>query len=290
MRPRRLIAFISHPANQAAGSSYLRAHQMMEIMAADESANLSIVRSTTTAPFSDALLVFDKYATEHAADLVLAEARQRRNLVIADPVDGPFAPSVLNRFDGVIAASRRQELVYRASLAVPVAYVGHHVDPRLGKITPCGSFALYYFGELVHARYRQELDGTVIFVPVDTRNAFDVEWMKRLPEASAHFALRPQVPEDSHKPFTKGFVAAHCGVPVIVDARDCEARYFLPADYPYWTDAEDLAGVRAVIARMKDDFGTPRWNPATAMMRELRDACSAAAVAREFRAVLREFA
>ena len=287
----RRVAFISAWSPRPAGSTYLRVHQMIAMLAEHADRDVAASSGMLTDVFSDTILIFDKYATERVSDADLVQARRRGNRLLSDPVDGPFGTEILNRFDGVIAASHAQADAYRASLAVPVAYVGHHVDLRLGPILPRqDGFAPHYFGELIHARHQEALADVVKFISVNTKDAYDTSWMQVLNEASAHYALRPPTEACVYKPFTKGFIAGHCGVPLIVDAKDVEARHFLPPDYPYWCNGADIAAVRDMISLMRDDFATPQWHIACDMVKTLGNANSAKAVALAFGKAIGELA
>jgi hypothetical protein len=93
--------------------------------------------------------------------------------------------------------------------------------------------------------------------------------MRRLCEFNAHCALRASQEPGAFKPFTKGFVAAHCGVPVIVGAGDEEARHYLGPHYPFVIGEDSVESVRAHLVRFAGAFGTSVWTLAAETMRQV---------------------
>jgi hypothetical protein len=68
----------------------------------------------------------------------------------------------------------------------------------------------------VNAAFAGSLGDAVTFIHTDTNQAYDAEWIKKIHHFNAHYALRANLGIDGFKPFTKGFIAAHCASPVIV--------------------------------------------------------------------------
>jgi hypothetical protein len=241
---------------------------------------------------ADSIQILNKYALELFSPEELLASAKRNNRLIGDPLDGVFEESLLELFDGVIAASILQREYYQSSLSNPVAYVGHHVDHRIPAIDPSlhrdTTFSIGYFGEPAHACFIKELSKHIRFHHIDTLCADETGWMDRLHDHQAHYAVRSPVTERFFKPFTKGFIAAHCLAPVLVDQRDGEARRFLPDSYPYFTRAETPEDICATIARMAADFeaNSPDWNFAIESMRRVREQCDPGLIVRQLLAAI----
>ena len=284
---KRPIHFVIAPTKPDSGSTRMRSYQLSDIIRQSGVLRGADIYVSQAGMFRDSVLVLNKNAMETVCAEQLNQLRKFGNVLIADPLDGSFEPEFLSLFDAVLVASYTQLSRYTQWLHIPVAYVGHHVDTRIGEVhTPQASLCMGYFGELVHAKFIDELAGHVRFVATDTRKSQDTSWMAQLAKANAHYCIRPKGPETIFKPFTKGFIASRCGAPVLLDAADSEARYFLPQDYPYFTSAHSATEVKEAILRMADDFGSSVWRAAVDMMRQMSQQCSKANIARQFHQVI----
>jgi hypothetical protein len=236
----------------------------------------------------DSVLVLNKNALQRLDTEQIEALKRRGNTVVADPVDGNFPDNLLGACDVLIAAAREQEKLFRRKFPeIATAYVAHHADLRIGEVIPFqGRLSLGYFGEVANAAFAGEVEGRVTFVGINTGKAWETAWMKQLGAFNAHYNVRPPEEEGRLKPFTKGFVAAHCGSVLLFDSGNVEARNFLSDAYPYRIDAANAADVIGAIDRMAEEFGGPRWHAALAEMREVREASSGPVVAAEMVAAL----
>ena len=289
---RRNIIFVGHPEKWNSGSSYLRSRQLGLLAAASpEFAGLN-VSIASDLEGGDSIQILNKYALQHFTPEELIASVRRNNRLIADPLDGVFEPPLLELFDGVVAASFLQLDHYRSSLSKPVAYVGHHVDQRIKPFHQAdhrnSTFSIGYFGELAHACFIQDLSECISFHPVDTLSSDETGWMDRLRDHQAHYAVRAPVTEPYFKPFTKGFIAAHCLSPVLVDQRDDEARRFLPDSYPYFTRTESPGDIRTTIKRMASDFeaNSMDWILALASMQRVREQSEPGLIVRQLHSAI----
>jgi hypothetical protein len=278
----RDVFFVEHRRSRSnPGSALMRTRQMWEITRSglDALGSRSAVIGDTNR--RDSVLVLNKNALQRLDAGQIEAVKRRGNTVVADPVDGNFPDDLLGACDVLIAAAREQEKLFRMKFPdIRTAYVAHHVDQRIGKVVPIqGRLSIGYFGEVTNAAFAAEVEGRVSFVRVNTRKAGETAWMKRLGEFNAHYNVRPPEEEGRLKPFTKGFVAAHCGSVLLFDSGNVEARNFLSETYPYRIDAANAADVITAIDRMADDFGGPRWHAALAEMQEVREASSMPVVA-----------
>jgi hypothetical protein len=283
---RRNIIFIGHPEKWNSGSSYLRSRQLGLLAKASPEFNGLNVEFASELTGRNSIQILNKYAIEHFRAEDLLDSKTRNNRLIADPLDGVFEDDLLELYDRVIAASCVQREHYLASLSKPVFYVGHHVDQRIAFLPQPPSrsaFSIAYFGEITNARFQDALSERVIFHSVDTKKSDSTDWMGRLKDHPAHYAIRTSVTERFFKPFTKGFIAAQCMAPVLVAEEDDEARRFLPDTYPYFTRTGTPGEIRTTIERMTSDFeaNSPDWIFALESMRRVRGHCDPQLIVRQ---------
>jgi len=105
---------------------------------------------------------------------------------------------------------------------------------------------------------------------VDTSRE-DPSWLAFLPLYNFHYAVRSGRSLDLHKPFLKGFTAAHSGSNIMIQASDTEAVQWLGADYPYLVQGSaDADQISHTLELAASDFGTARWEQALARMEHIR--------------------
>jgi hypothetical protein len=270
-RRRRLLFAFAPPAD-AWPSAYLRGHQVMRLIQElrPDVACHAVSLSALTQSRGEHVVLTKSALSEMTAETVM-RLRALRHYLIADPVDLPLDDSVAEAADFLLASSISQQRFLRARCpALPVCLVTHHVDLRMPAVrvragTDRARFG--YFGNENHCLHGDDIADLVTVV--SATHPTDQAWMARLGEFNAHYALRVETAPDIFKPFLKGFVAAHCGVPIVVGADDEEARHYLGADYPFVVDDLSLAAVRARLTEFADAFGTPSWRSAQAAMRDV---------------------
>jgi len=268
----RPVLFVDSLPELRAGSSYLRTTQLCELSkAAFEDAG---IRSQVTSSLAhrDSILILNKNSLLATKPWRLRRLKRRNNVVVADPLDGKVDAERLGCCDLLLAASLTQfDALSTEFPDKKVAYVGHHVDLRLPPVNPpTERFRLGYFGEIGNAAFSETPNLPVEFVAIETMRADITGWMEKLALFNAHYALRKTQSFDGFKPFTKGFVAAHCGSPILVGSDDVEARRHLPADYPFVADASSVETVIAAIGRMREAFVGPEWQIALDAMAGIR--------------------
>jgi hypothetical protein len=276
----RDIYFFVHPPLARSGSSYLRSYELRAMAGADARFRaLRLAVTMSSDPLDDCVVILSKSALDVLRDDDFERLKDRGNILIADPLDGVHSDRFLARFDCVVAAALEQLAYYRRHIAARTTYVAHHIDTRIPPIASNPDcFSMGYFGEITNARYTRELQECVSFVKVDTKAAQATHWMGELAGHNAHYLIRSIDETGSFKPFTKGFIAAHCASPVLVAQSDGEARHFLPPSYPYVADAGRVDDVRRVIGRMQEGFMTDEWRVARESMRGILELCSRATV------------
>ena len=276
----RKIYFINSPKTLFSGGSIIRSNQLNHIFNLFNKNHYTSSSLSTEKNFKNSVLIFNKYAIDELREDEITSLKTQGNILIADPLDGVIKDEILSRFDVIFACSILQKKDYQVRFSNRVEYVGHHVDLRIDKIKPEKiTFNIGYFGELTNARYKNELSGQVDFVSVDTSSGNNVDWMSSLKKYNAHYAIRSGILPNQFKPFTKGFIAAYVECPVLLASDDLEAKNFVGANYPYFTDSNSIAEVQNDIQRMCDEFGGSNWICAMKAMREVKEMSSTETIA-----------
>jgi hypothetical protein len=275
------IYFASHfDPKLRSGTSFMRSYQLWQLAKPHFDAVGMHSATTSSLRHRNSLLVLNKYMLLKCTLEQLDRLSKAGNVLMGDPVDGKIDEDILSACDALLASSLTQlDWFHRAYPRKRIAYIGHHVDPRIGDIAPpADKLRLAYFGEILNAAFVAPLRHDIVFIHVDTGNAGNTEWMKKLHNFNAHYAMRAHRDFDGFKPFIKGFVAAHCRCPIIVGKLDDEACRFLGDDYPYQVRAPTVGEVMVVTERMRAGFGGPEWQEALARMRAVKNATSLSVV------------
>lgn len=277
----RPVLFIDSVPKLRSGSSWLRTTQLWQLSrAAFEDAGI-VTQVSSRFAHRDSILILNKNTLLATKPWRLRRLKGRNNILVADPLDGAVAAERLRCCDLLLAASLTQYDALSAEFPDKrIAHVGHHVDLRLPPVSPpTDGFRLGYFGEIGNAAFSGSPDLPVEFVAIATARADLTGWMAELDRFNAHYALRNTQAFDGFKPFTKGFVAAHCGCPILIGGDDAEARRHLPPDYPFIANTASIDNVVAAIGRMRDAFGGPEWQKAKAAMAEIKRQTAPGAIA-----------
>jgi hypothetical protein len=284
-RSRRLIFAFAPPADTWP-SALLRGRQLMEIIEALRGdiecrpaglADLWQLRHEWVVLTKSALHACDRAGIDRLRGL--------GHRLIADFVDLPVDTDMAASMEMLLASSFSQLRFFRGRFPrVATMHLTHHVDLRIPSVSPPTDRARFgYFGKPWNCRHAQEIADLVRIV--DTK-VHDTRWMACLPESNAHYAIRGDEPPRMFKPFLKGFVAAHCGVPMVVDAADEEARHYLGADYPLAIGDLSLASVRRHMQLFAEQYATPIWGSTVERARAVAAQSRRAHVEDELRAVL----
>jgi len=214
------------------------------------------------------------------------ELRRYGHRLAADFIDMKVDTELASLMHCLIASSMSQAGFFKSRLPdVPTFHVTHHVDLRIPPIaTPRGLARFGYFGMPHNCLHREALTDLVRFVSVS--HPLDLRWISRLTENNAHYALRSWDPQDGFKPFTKGFIAAHCGAPIVIAENDEEARYYLGAEYPFRVRDLSLASVREQIRNFAGEYMSPSWKLGLDAMKEVAARSSRRHVEAELRVLL----
>jgi len=236
-------------------------------------------------PFRNSTLFLTKGALKSARPDDLAALRRRGNLLAFDVVDEEPPAHLLEPQDVLVAASITAFIeLPRAFPSHDVRLVNHHVDPRITAhpiIPPIDRLRMAYFGELVNAMLSPRISERLEPVAIDTSRP-DSAWIEALPHYNCHYAVRATRDLDHHKPFLKGFTAAHCSSNVVIQATNSEAVHWLGEDYPFFIRGEATeATILAMLERVSDSFGGAEWQHGLAVMRDVRERTTPSRIAAE---------
>ena len=265
------IFFIDSNFNTSFGSSIIRRVQLNHIFSCfNKNTNIKSHLSTNS-NFKNSILIFTKHATIELTDDAINNLKNNGNILIADPVDGVIDDVFLSKFDAIFACSVLQKINYQSKFNNRIHYIGHHVDIRIEIAKPKLDFLkIGYFGELSNARFTDDLAREIDFINIDTSLGHDTDWMLSLKKYNAHYAIRSEILPNQFKPFTKGFIAAHMGCPILLSSDDLEAKYFVGDNYPYFANPHSASKVQETIERMRYDFGGENWNLAVKTMKKVK--------------------
>jgi hypothetical protein len=278
------VHFVYAPTFSDSGSTVMRGHQLSRIAEGALGRRARVRYSPLDADFRRSTLFLTKGALRVATAERLAALKAAGNRLLFDVVDE--APPPTSGFaDAIVAASLTAFIdLQRDHPTREVVLVNHHVDPRLdaaARTPPADRLRAGYFGELVNAVLTPRIEETVTPVLVDTSTQ-DPAWLGRLPEFNLHYAVRQFRGADLHKPFLKGFTAAHTGCNILIQRSQAEAVLWLGDDYPYLIDGEpEEQTILDALAHVREDFGSPEWERGLDVMRGIRERTSVARIGRE---------
>ncbi|NUU04779.1 hypothetical protein [Leifsonia sp. C5G2] len=281
----RRIHFVYAEEFKAAGSTVMRGEQLSRLAADALGRSAEVSYGPLDDGVRNATLFLTKGALKVATAERLAGLKAAGNRLLFDVVD-EAPPPTTGYADALVAASITAFLdLQRDHPATEVLLVNHHVDPRLDAAAagdrPTDRLRAGYFGELVNAVLTPAIEKTVTPVLVDTSRQ-DPAWLARVPEFNLHYAVRRFRGADLHKPFLKGFTAAHAGCNILIQRSQAEAVHWLGDDYPYLIDGEpDEAAITAELERVRADFGSPAWSAGLETMRGIRERTSRQRIAAE---------
>lgn len=287
----RRIHFVYAEEYAGAGSTVMRGEQLAHLAARALGDAAEVTYRPVTESFRNATLFLTKGALKVTTAERLSELKAAGNRLLFDVVD-EAPPPTSGLADALVAASLTAFLdLQRDHPGTEVLLVNHHVDPRLDAAAagdrPTDRLRAGYFGELVNAVLSPAIEKTVTPVLVDTSRQ-DPAWLARVPGFNLHYAVRRFRGADLHKPFLKGFTAAHAGCNILIQRSQLEALHWLGDDYPYLIDGEpDEATIVAELDRVRDDFGSPDWLRGLETMRGIRERTSTTRIAAEAARALR---
>ncbi len=284
----RPIHFIYLDKKEFYGSTVMRGQQLSDI-ARQHLPERQIDYRPLNFDFHNSTLFITKWALAGLKTETIAKLKRQNNILIFDPVDAALQDFTKDYADIVVAASKTALADYQKQLGPEqVRLVNHHVDPRIkfDVTRQPKNFKAAYFGELVNTFSTPAIQERVDFVQVDTNKQVN-NWLDELNNYSFHYAIRQIKQMDNHKPFLKGFTAAHCHSNMLIQDSQPEALMWLGKDYPYLIKGQVTE--KKVIEKLdhiKDSFGSAEWKRAMSVMESIRQETSEDAIAREFKAMI----
>ena len=285
------------------GSDYMRTVQMAQVIAPHLPQTIAMV-DAQIAPDSlsdlDALLkahdprvvILTKNAYKALPRGGLRSLRRPGIRVGLDLIDMNLRQVRPSKVDFLIASSSasRRALLDRRSVAPARVHLVHHLpDPRvIGRSVPTDRpFSVGYFGLRSNAVLPGAVESRVAVHTI--RHHRDVETvLPALLSTPLHYGVRP--PQDRwkpiFKPFTKGFMAAHCGAALVLDREVDDAVELLGEDYPLFVRDRSEAAILEVLEHAATIYGTARWDAVVAHLSDAAQVASPRAVARQFAAML----
>jgi hypothetical protein len=206
----------------------------------------------------------------------------KRNRVLLDPVDQRLPDGIAEFSHGILAPSiqAKWDLEQRFPHA-EVFHVGWHTNFEIPMVqAQQESWAVAYVGGRSNCRFVDTLESRAGLAVVETPYwESPSHWSGRLRDYSAQFAMRQPQPWDGYKFFTKGFLAAQCGVPIITAAWEPDVLHFLTPDYPFLILEDSESAALDALEAARSAFRTQDWKRARALMDRMYRMSSHAAVA-----------
>lgn len=283
------VTFLYDKTKKHPGSTVMRSLQLPAFLQREFGDGVKIQTATNIESVSNSLVIVGKQMLESMSPEALRSLRGQNVALAADPVDATFAAHKMSEFDIIIAASLKAlQNPVNSQVSVPHYLITHHSDPRITTMNvPNDRLRVGYFGELANTVGHGQLDHIVDYHRVNTSKA-NHNWLEQLGNYNAHFAVRQKRDFDGFKPFTKGFVAAHCGAVVLCGRSEGDSGYYLGDDYPFYLDDMSPQGIEFSIAQMTSMFGGQEWKYAREIMEEVRYRSSQSWIAKEFSHMLSE--
>lgn len=285
------VVFLYEPEYLRSGSTVMRGGQLSKMLADRASDRYDVRFVSRQEDISDAIIILTKGCTIRMTPEELLSLKRINHGIIADFVDGEIRRDLLPAIDVVWASSIS---AFRNALLEPsfpdVDLVTHHVDPRLPSPTAARDYRAAYIGEPVNAVWNEEISSLVDLVYVNTKSAND-DWLCEVIGYPLHYAIRPQHSGKVriHKPFLKGFTAAHCDANIIISRDEGDAVSYLGEDYPYLTEGRTAADAIQALHHAKESFGSRTWQDGLSVMREVRERSSTRYIINEMRRSLSRF-
>nr|WP_317267847.1 rhamnan synthesis F family protein [Arthrospira sp. SH-MAG29] len=285
------VIFLYHPQFATSGSTVMRGKQLSSLVRENVLDNRSVFYTSDDQEVSGKILFLTKGYLQLSTPELLENLKKRDNIILADFVDSVPKPEIVDFIDVMVAASFSAYIDYSKKWPKKnLHYVRHHVDPRismpkydnLSKATRIG-----YFGEIVNTIKSDKIADSVDFYRVDTSTDNSTDWLAHISEYNCHYAVRKTRKIDHHKPFTKGFVAAHCEANIIIQESATDVKYYLGVDYPYLLpDNPDEGEVLYMLQRVKEEYRGSEWNYGLKIMKDVRERSSSERVINDFNYLL----
>lgn len=282
------VVFLYRENQKQVASTFMRGYQLSSMLNEKLSGVETLyLNETSISEIHNTLVFVTKGFLKQAKVEELELLRSKGNRIAFDFVDDPPNLELVELCDVLIASSIKQLLFYKTKFPNKLSHmITHHTDPDIPRLPhKSDKPAIGYFGELINAKWKDELSGKVDFVLTNTKTRTR-EWIERLSGFNCHYAVRNKRDIDGFKPFLKGFTAAHCNSAILVPKTEGDARHYLTSDYPYLCETDDFENVLVTIDRFMTEFGSSEHRFAMDIMKSIRYRSSIDYIANEFRSLL----
>lgn len=256
---KRNLVWIYREDQKNVASTFMRGYQLSQIAANryDQDCSVNYFNESSLSNVFDSIVILTKGFLKKATLEEIDVLKSNNNVVCVDFVDDPERLDIVNSVDVLIASSISQLLHYKLTYRDKLSHmITHHTDPDiLINNDRLKRPSVGYFGELVNAKWKDELKGKVSFILTNTKTRTK-EWIPELNNYNCHYAVRNRREIDGFKPFLKGYTAAHCNSIIIVPKFEGDARYYLTSDYPYLLKDDSLESVIEKLEIFYDGFGS----------------------------------
>ncbi|AXT39012.1 DUF616 domain-containing protein [Alteromonas sp. BL110] len=282
------VYFVYRENQKQVASTYMRGYQLSEIIAKEvDSLSVNYVNEEYLSSIKNALVVITKGFLKKATKDEISLLKENGNIIAFDFVDDPPREQLVAICDVLIASSIQQLLYYKKYFPSKLSHmITHHTDPEIPNLPyKTDKSSIGYFGELVNAKWRDDIPDKVGFVLTNTKTRTK-EWISELANYNCHYAVRNRREIDGFKPFLKGFTAAHCNSAIIIPKSEGDARFYLTSDYPYLCETDELDDVLATIEHYHASFGSSEHRFAMDIMRSVKYRSTPQYISREFKKLL----
>jgi len=285
--PKRKVHFVYSKRFANTGSSLMRGKQLSEIASKYAPKNFDIQYSPIDTGFRNCILVLTKGVIKEVTSEQLIQLKSDNNFLMFDVVDDPVPPQRVKYADVLLAASVTAYKDYRKKLPeIKSHLVNHHVDPRIKKIEFRHSFetaTAAYFGLLQNTFISNRIKKEVDFFDIDTSKK-QTQWIDNLNKYNVHYAIRKGVKENAHKPFLKGFTAAHCNSNILIQSNEKEAVEWLGEDYPFLIKGElNELNILEMLNFIRASFSKNDWVRGLEIMRHVKAKTSEESIGRQLK-------
>lgn len=243
---------------------------------------------------SGTILIFTKACLRVLTPESLDILRRKGCKICFDHVDSDFTETSTLSPDVHICSSYAQQAAIISYQQNEPTFVGkamillHNYDASLlqhphsqQELFRCG-----YIGTPAMTYFPTEIASHVEVVSALGKEGWEAA-LERISEFSFHYCLRlPQENPRLIKPFTKGFIAAKLGSPVIVNTQTDDAEKMLGSDYPYLLGDLNDGDIVEMLNKAKYDFGGPTWRVAKDRMDAVRDAVEPHSLAKQLNKII----
>ena len=297
----RKVVFVWDPLRGMSGSTLMRVHQSSErINSLFPEIKVSVcpIQSPDVFKIKDAIIFLSKSVLlDDSAYRMLCGSS---NIMLVDYVDGSHIASIDTNIDGFICASFVEHSWTKKHYSKPSFLVPHAIDARLNSIALSehkdSKFNCGYFGHLDNGLMVQTLTelGKIQLLRdsiVANESEAQPDWMFDALRMTAHYIARPidQQSSGQFKPFTKGFLAAHCGAITVGGKYEVENVHWLGADYPFLVEDQTIESAVRALDRCQDSWMSRDFDHARQVALENRQVSCPISNAKDYVAAITHF-